>query len=218
MRRSSFSTADQIGIVVGLDAEARLARRLSRNVRCSGGRPEVAYRQAQALLAAGARSLVSFGIAGGLADGLPAGTLLVAAGIVCDEAVYPAASDCALLIGAQVAMIYGGVTIAATIAQKKEIAKQTGALALDLESGPVARVAAAADVPFIAIRAIADPAWKALPPAALLELGIDGRPQLAAVFRSVALNPLQIPSLIATARETSAALGALRKACRLLAR
>jgi len=218
VRRSPYSTADQIGIVVGLDVEASVARRISRNVRCSGGRPDIAARHAQNLVAAGARSLISFGIAGGLADELPPGALIVADQVITDDSRYPAASDCATLLGARVGAIYGGVTIAASVTEKKAIAALTGTIAVDLESGPVARVALAAGIPFIAIRAVADPAGRALPPAALLELAIDGRPRLGAVFWSVARNPRQIPELIATARETSAALNALKRACRILAR
>ena len=68
----------QIGVIVGIAAEAKAAHRLSANILCSGGRPEIAANQAHALIAAGASTLMSFGIAGGLSSKLRPGSLVVA--------------------------------------------------------------------------------------------------------------------------------------------
>jgi hopanoid-associated phosphorylase len=211
-------TTSLIGVVVGLAAEADIARRISNNVLCSGGRPEMAARHAQAQIEAGATSLMSIGIAGGLSPGLKPGTLIVATHIVTEKGDYPALADCAKRVRAKTGAIYGGSRIVATAAEKAALAASTGALAVDLESGPVAREAHAAGIPFIAIRAIADPAWDDLPPAALLPLDDRGRPVLSSVLWSVLRNPGQISPLIKTGRHTKAALEALERACRRLNR
>lgn len=214
----STSPLKFIGIVVGLAAEEKIARRLSTRVMISGGKPDVAARQAQELVNAGASTLMSFGIAGGLSPNLPPGTLIVADEIVTDFEEYPAMANCAERVRARTGAIYGGWNIVATAAEKAEIRARTGALAVDMETGPVAKVAMEAGIPFIAVRAIADPASHGLPPAALLPLSVVGQPRLPAVFWSILKNPSQIPDLIRTAQETRAALKALRGAVRRLAK
>jgi adenosylhomocysteine nucleosidase len=244
----------RIGIVTGIAAEARIARRLTDSVACSGGDPERAAEQALALVAGGADALMSFGIAGGLSSDLAPGSLILASEIITDEGRYaadavlaatltrsPMAIDLShqgrgnemhdprtltpspLMGGGRgeggtvtIGVIYGGEMIISSIIDKAALAARTGALAVDLESGPVARVAAEAGIPFIALRAIADPAWRGLPEAALLPLDAEGRPRLSAVFGSIAKRPGQIPGLIATALDTRAALRSLLRACRVL--
>ena len=199
-----------IGVVVGIAAEAKSAHRLSPNILCSGGRPDIAANQAYALIQTGVTTLMSFGIAGGLSSKLRPGSLVVADAVLTDFDRYPAISSCAPIIRAHVGPIYGSWEIVATPKQKRAIRKRTGALAVDMESGPVARVAMEAGLPFIAIRAVADPVTHGLPPAALLPLDEKGQPNLFAVFGSILRNPLQIPALIGTGNQTRVALKRLR--------
>jgi adenosylhomocysteine nucleosidase len=206
----------QIGIIVGIAAEAKAARRLSANILCSGGRPDIAAHQAQQLIATGATTLMSFGIAGGLSSTLRPGSLVVADEIITDFYRYPALSSCASAIRAHVGPIYGSWTIVSDPAEKRALRKRTGALAVDMESGPVARVAMEAGIPFIALRAIADPVTHGLPPAALLPLDEKGRPDMSAVFWSILTNPGQIPALIGTGNQTKKALLRLRGAAKKL--
>jgi adenosylhomocysteine nucleosidase len=208
----------QIGIVVGIAAEAKSAHRLSANILCSGGRPDIAANQAYALIQTGATTLMSFGIAGGLSSTLRPGSLVVADEVITEFDRLPAVASCAPMIHAHVGPIYGSWTIVATAAEKRAIRNRTGALAVDMESGPVARVAMEAGIPFIALRAIADPVTHGLPPAALLPLDEKGRPNLSAIFWSILSNPGQIPALIATGSQTKKALQRLRWAGRKLDR
>ena len=210
--------ANQIGVVVGIAAEAKSAHRLSPNILCSGGRPDIAANQAHALIKTGATTLMSFGIAGGLSSKLRPGSLVVADEVITEFDRYPAVSSCAPMIRAHVGPIYGSWEIVATPKQKRAIRKQTGALAVDMESGPVARVAQEAGIPFIAIRAVADPVTHGLPPAALLPLDEKGNPSLLAVFGSILKNPGQIPALIGTGNQTRVALKRLRWAGHRLSR
>jgi adenosylhomocysteine nucleosidase len=208
----------QIGVVVGIAAEAKSAHRLSPNILCSGGRPDIAANQAYQLIQTGATTLMSFGIAGGLSLTVRPGSLVVADEVITDFDRYPAVSSCAPMIRAHVGPIYGSWTIVATSAEKRAIHERTGALAVDMESGPVARVAMEAGIPFIGLRAIADPVTHGLPSAALLPLDEDGRPNLSAVFWSILRNPAQIPALIGTGNQTKKALQRLRWAGRKLDR
>jgi len=210
--------ANQIGVVVGIAAEAKSAHRLSPNILCSGGRPDIAANQAHALIKTGATTLMSFGIAGGLSSKLRPGSLVVADEVITDFDRYPAVSSSATMIRAHVGPIYGSWEIVSTPREKRAIRKQTGALAVDMESGPVARVAMEAGIPFIAIRAVADPVTHGLPPAALLPLDEKGNPNLLAVFGSILRNPLQIPALIGTGNQTRVALKRLRWAGHKLSR
>ncbi len=240
---SRLALPQPIGIVTGLQVEARIARRLSDLVACTGSVHTNVAPAAERLLASGAKSLMSFGIAGGLAPELEPGTLIVASKVVTKDAQYPAdaaplyssfrrkresmdqqpsvgeidsrfrENDARTLV---IGPLYGDIRIASQPYDKKRVYETTGALAVDLESGETARIAAGAGVPFVALRAIADPAWRGLPEAALLPLDPMGRPRLPAILASIMKKPGQIRGLIMTARDTRAALKALLGACRVL--
>ncbi len=207
---------DQIGIVVGLAAEAKLARRLTPHVLCSGGRPDIAARQALELVNSGVTTLMSFGIAGALSPNLKPGSRIVATEILTDFETYPAVAGSASIVKGHSGAIYGSWTIVASPAEKAEIFARTGALAVDMESAAIAKVAMEHNIPFVALRTIADPSNDGLPPAALIPLSKSGRPRLAAVLWSVIKHPGQIAALIKTAGQTRAALKSLRRATRRL--
>lgn len=216
MSREPSPVANSICIIVGLEAEAKLARRLSKHVAVSGGRPDVAARLALEFAQQGAETLMSFGIAGGLSRRLRVGSVVVADEIVTDSGTYPAVSTAAGPAKAHKGRIYGGSEVVATTEEKRRLRQQFDAIAVDNESGPVARVAYEAGIPFVAVRVISDAVGDHLPPAALLPLSLDGKPRLGAVLLSVVTNPLQIPGLIATGINTRTAMKMLRRVCRRL--
>lgn len=192
------------GIVVGMEAEARIARRSGLGVALPGG--------AARLLAEGADGLVSFGIAGGLAPGLAPGTLVIASEVVLEDGSRLPAGlppGCTAPKGALRAPVAGMSEIVPGAAAKRDLHGRTGAAAVDLESGGVARLCADAGVPFAVIRAIADPAERELPPAALVGLGPGGRVAPGPVLASVAARPGQIPALVRVALDTRRALRVL---------
>jgi adenosylhomocysteine nucleosidase len=203
-----------IGIITGMRAEASIARRFAPLVASTGGVAQHGDARADELIERGATALVSFGIAGGLSDTLPSGALVVATGVVVGDTTIPTDSAwCARLLagmpGAVSGLVLGGDEIVGRAQQKTELFQRTGALAVDLESGRVARVAASAGLPFAVIRAIADSAASDLPPAALIGLGQEGGVALGAVLASLWREPRQLPRLLATARDARAALRAL---------
>jgi adenosylhomocysteine nucleosidase len=192
------------GIVVGMEAEARIARRFGFPVVTPGG--------AKALLADGVDGLISFGIAGGLVPGLKPGTLVAATEVVTEDGRrHPATDISASVTGSIRAPIFGSRVIVSRAEAKQELYHRTGAVAVDLESAEVARLCADAGVPLAVIRAIGDPAERDLPPAALVGLGVDGSVDLRAVLTSVLRSPGQIPALMSVALDTRRALAALRR-------
>jgi adenosylhomocysteine nucleosidase len=200
----------KIGFVTGLAAEARLLRDKGFLVSIGGGLPDGAYRAADALVAQGALALISFGLAGGLAPGIAPGNLLVPSAVIEGPRSYPCDDALMLFLGGPTGRpIAAGHKIVATVHDKSTLYRRTRADAIDLESGAVARVASARRLPFAVLRAIADPAGRNLPPAAMIPLKPGGGIDLGRILASVAAHPGQIPGLIGLARDAAKARAAL---------
>ncbi len=97
----------------------------------------------------------------------------------------------------------------ADAAAKAVLHRQTGALCVDMESHIAAEVAVAHGLPFAALRFISDDASRALPKAAQAGMKPDGGMDLAAVLKSLAADPRQLPALIRTGLEAETAFRAL---------
>ena len=193
-------------------AEARIARRLG----VVGIGPDTA----ETLAARGAPALISFGIAGGLDPALLPGTLIVPEAVV-TLAGERFATDPALtatLGGATAGAVLGSPGIVGESAEKTRLFAATGAAAVDMESGAVARAAARHGIPFAVLRVIGDPAGRDLPAAAKAAFAPGGRIALFPLLAALATHPGQIPALIALAHETRRALRGLRRAARHFAR
>ncbi len=200
-----------IGIVVGLSAEARLARRATGRVAVGGGEATGAARAARALAEAGVTGLLSFGLAGGLAPDLPAGTVLVPEFVLAsDGARWLTDPDLSTRFGRRSGTVFAGDNVLATTTDKRHVFEQTGAVATDLESGEVARASAVFRLPFAVLRAVCDTVEQDLPPAAMIALNARGNIRLFSVLRSLGRNPGQLPDLLRLARNAAAARRALR--------
>lgn len=206
----------------GLAAEARIARAAGFQVIVGAGDT----RRTAALVedaVRDAKCLVSFGIAGGLAPHLRPGDVILSAEVIGeerrwrpDERFHRELARLARRIGAIEGPVLGARNILATGDDKARAWRATGALAVDTESAVVAGTAEAAGIPFLVLRTIADPATRALPPAALIPLTEDGTPALIPVLREVLRRPRQIAALFGLARETRQALTALAGPARAL--
>lgn len=212
----------RVAAITGLEAEARIVRRVGLTAVASGGIAERAHAFAEACLAEGADALVSFGIAGALAPHLSAGALLLPRCVV-DEAGTRYRVDeawrsrvAAMLVAAGMPAeeddILGAAEAVASAVHKAALFQKTRAIAVDLESHIVARVATHAARPFLVLRAVADPASRALPPAAVNGIDEKGAPALGRVLASVLRDPRQISALLQLALDTRKALFALRSA------
>jgi hopanoid-associated phosphorylase len=206
----------------GLAAEARVARAAGfSTVVGAGDRDRTAALVESALRQA--NCLVSFGIAGALAPGLRAGDVVISTEVISDSERWRApdsfrtrVASLADQVGSIEGPVFGARRIIATPSEKRRVREETGALAVDLESDVVARIAASAGIPFLVVRTIADTVYRELPPAALIPLAEDGTPNLLRVLASVARRPRQVAALFGLARETRAALAALAAPARAL--
>ncbi len=202
-RTASENLLTGAAFIVGMRAEARIARRL--------GPIGIGAASAERL-AAEASALISFGIAGGLDPARLPGALVVPEAVVTPDgerfATDPALT--AALGGANAVAMLASPGIVGERAAKARLFAAFGAAAVDMESGAVARAAERHGIPFAVMRAIGDPAARDLPPAAIAAFDAKG---IAAgrLIASLVAAPGQIPALIALARETQAALRALRR-------
>jgi adenosylhomocysteine nucleosidase len=201
----------RVGVVVGLAAEARIARRLRWRVAIGGGTAPGAEAAARRLIDDGCDALVSFGLAGGLDPALRPGALVVPAAVILpDGKRCPTDPGLARLLGGASAQVVAGAgAIVANREDKRHLHGRTAAAATDLESGAVARVAAEYGVPFAVLRAICDPAERDLPPAAAGALDAHGAIAIGRLIGSIVARPAQLPALLALAADAAAARRAL---------
>ncbi|WP_448580725.1 phosphorylase family protein [Thermaurantiacus sp.] len=209
------------GIVCGLNSERdALALGSVAIVRVAGARPEAAEAAARELAGRGVSALLSVGLAGALAPGLLPGDMLVPATILSRECA-PFHSDAALAsrLGLQLSAhrLLGWEEIVATPDQKRALLSATGADAVDMESHRIALVAQGFGLPFLAIRVIADPADRAIPPSASDSVRPDGSVDVARTLARLLARPQDLPALIRLGRDSGRAHRELKSIGRRLA-
>lgn len=162
----------------------------------------------------GAAAIVSFGIAGALNAHLTAGDWVVATGVTSgDQSIQTDVEWSGRLAHRLPGAASGAIaTVANPVLHprnKRRLHLDTGAIAVDMESFQAAALAAELGVPFAAVRVIADPMHREIPPAARLGLRPDGTVAIAAVLHSLLANPSQLPSLIRVSSDALIAFRAL---------
>lgn len=196
----------KLGVVTGLKAEAKWLSQAGFMVQVGGGTPEGAHVAAQTLLDQGATALLSFGLAGGLQPGLRPGTVLVPPQVITPTGEYDCDAGLMAFLGGQtLGKLLAGRTIAASISEKSVLYHRDQAVAIDLESGEVAALATRHGRPFAVLRAIADPAERTLPPAALVALKDDGSLALGRLLASLLRQPGQLSGLLKVGQDAKAA-------------
>lgn len=206
--------------VTGMHREARLFPQ-GTEVVISGGENAGLARRIEQAIAKGARAIISVGIGGGLKPGLSVGSIVIAHEVVAEGARYHADAEWADAVSARIPQAVCG-TIAGVDAivtephDKAALHAKTGALAADMETHIAASMAAAYELPFAALRAVSDAAEDRLPPAVIGAIDNEGHLRLGAVLGSVARNPLQIPALIRTGRNSDVATKSLLRCFNLL--
>jgi adenosylhomocysteine nucleosidase len=214
-----------IGVVTGLRAEARCLGGLDVHVACSGGSAERARDEATRLVIEGAVGLVSFGLAGGLTPQLRPGDLLLPESVrgtglaswsidpIWRERVYARLSAHGL--EPKSGALVGSDRIIATASDKRALFDATGTQAVDTESHEAAAVATAAGLPFLVLRAVADPADQVITQVAREALRPDGRVRIRATLGGLIRQPGELMALLRLARQSARAFASLRRAAAL---
>jgi len=223
-----------IGVVAALAAEARVlgpavkqiggVRRLSDGtlLDVSGMGCTAATLAAARLIDAGASALMSFGLAGGLDPELAAGSVVFPSEVISSDGARFATSaqwrerlTAAMLTQRPVA---GGKLLTRaqaidTVADKAAAFRETGAVAVDMESLAVAQVASAHHLPFIVARVIVDTAADVLP-RAVVAASLGGQVRIWRLIGGLALAPVELGALIRLASRYRAATRSLTAVAR----
>lgn len=225
----------RLGLVTGLALECRLAERavpaLFRQNQISAipvaGKAETAREAVGRLAERGAEVIVSYGFAGGLDPDLPAGTLLLPKALRCagredilvDDTAEMAEGAVGLLVGATPLSRGALLTVEtplATVEDKRAAHDRVDAVAVDMESYWVAEACRRAGIGFLALRAVSDPAQRALPASAVRAMGPDGDLQIGKLLGGLLSRPGDLPDLVRLGLDSRKASAALGRAAALL--
>lgn len=191
----------------------------------SGAGASNAEAAAQLLIAQGATQLISWGCAGALSANLKSGDLVLADELIdADGAIITIdhewhrrvrtvlekaacqSSGFALRCGS----LLESKTLVTTSDDKQLLHRQSTAIALDMESVAVAKVAHAHAFPFLVIRAIADPVTMDLPQAVSYALNEQGDVQLGKLLTFLLKHPKELKGLISLGQHFNAAKRTLK--------
>jgi adenosylhomocysteine nucleosidase len=133
-------------------------------------------------------ALIASGFGGGLSEELQVGEIVVARNF----------SDCSLLdaiepLAARTGTLITTEKVIESALQKKDLARHTGAIAVDMETAAIHRVCKARGIPMLAVRAISDTAGQDLPvPAAIWFDAERQRPRPLPLLLHLAVHPGRI--------------------------
>lgn len=214
----------RIGVIVGLASEAECLEAIPAEhrppVAVAGASAARATAAAAQFLDEGCAGLVSFGLAGGLDPDIEPGTVVVADAVLAPDGTrYPADEAWRRALAAKLdgRVLYRTGAIAGSSGSidgaeaKIALNRRTGALAVDMESHGVAEAARRAGRPFIAVRVVADPATRSIPPWLLAAIDDDGTIRPGVIAGGLFLQPWKVWELIGLARENGRAIAALRR-------
>ncbi len=212
----------RLGVITGLAREADCLDVFSTAerplVRIAAARTDRAYDLSRDLIKDGCQALLSFGMAGGLRADLKPGALVIASMVIghegqAFETSKPWLERVSHSLGEDAATVLfaGSDKVVATPAAKQTLAEKWNAAVVDMESHAVAAAAEDAGVPFMAIRAVADPVDRAIPDWVLGKISDGGRPRTGAILAGLALRPWSLAALIGLKGDSDRALASLRR-------
>lgn len=165
--------------------------------------------------------ILSFGIAAGLDRVMQPGELLLAPTVELPTGdLIPVSRDWRkrlrdLLKQADIRYVQGPLVgvdqVVADPEAKMRLHAVTAAMAADMESHIVAYEARQAGIPFVVLRAIADPSDRGVPAIAADALTPEGEPRTGLVLRRLIGRPDMLPGLLRIASDTRRALRTLRR-------
>jgi adenosylhomocysteine nucleosidase len=225
----------RLGIAAGLSAELRpiTARRIpigeviavTDNILLvlSGIGERRARAAGRALVQHGARALLSWGTAAALQEPLRPGDLLIPTALIGPdrrphEVDRPWHAQVCERLASQLPICSAPLAQATEVltepAAKRALARDTGAVAADMESVALAGMAAESRLPFLAIRAVSDEVSATIPGPVAAAVDASGRLPPAACLSEVVLRPWRWPALMHLARGFRAARNTLEQVFR----
>jgi len=224
-KTAELSALAPILVIVGMKREAACAAGEGVTTLCSGANVGRLRQALDALGGTDFSAVVSFGLAGGLDYALRPGHVVVADAIVGGDArrdTHPrlssvlmkgaAAAGCKVAPGA----IIGVDQPAMHPAAKAALREGAQAVAVDMESHLAEEFARRRDIPFVALRAISDPAARALPPLVAKALTPEGDIHALGVARELIRGPHQLGGMIRAGLDSRAAFVSLSRCGPLL--
>jgi hopanoid-associated phosphorylase len=212
----------RLGVITGLAREADCLDVFPIDdrplVRCAAARTQRAYELSRDLINNGCQALLSFGMAGGLREDLTPGALLIASSVIGPEGqVFETSKPwlervlASLGEEATTATIAGSDKVVTTPAAKRNLAEKWNAALVDMESHAVAAAAEEDGIPFLAIRAVADPAGRAIPAWVTGHISENGTPSYGAILAGLAAHPWELSGLLRLKSDSNRALLSLRR-------
>ncbi|MFT8737071.1 MAG: phosphorylase [Zymomonas mobilis] len=198
--------------VTGIDREARAAAQCEKVLSLAGGGNSIRLEDSLRRIMQGntISGLVSFGLAGALDPDLKVGDWVVGTHLTgsfeadCNSE-WQASLEKAFP-NLKKGIFYSDGSLVSDIGQKKQIQEKEKAIAVDMESHIVARIAEEYHCPFIILRVISDQADHMLPPAFSVAMQPDGSIAIPALLKSLLCRPSQLPAFVTTARAATKAL------------
>jgi hopanoid-associated phosphorylase len=193
----------------------------------SGAGAKNAEAAAKLLIGQGATRLISWGCAAALSSSLQSGALLLANKLIdADGSTFDvdavwhgkfktgleklfALSNKPGLVLRSGTLLESKILVASS-REKQQLHQQSKAIALDMESVAIAKVAKARAVPFLAIRAIADPVTMDLPAAVSHSFNEQGDVELGKLLRFLLTHPSELKGLITLGQYFSSAKHTLK--------
>jgi adenosylhomocysteine nucleosidase len=176
------------------------------------------------LIAEGAAALLSWGSAGALHPKLLPGNLILPKRVISfQKNVFPTDADWHNRLVARLTNrleihsepLAQSPSVLASPMEKFNFFNQNDAIAVDMESGSVAEMASRANLPFMAIRVIADTADITIPASSLNAIDECGRLRPMRLLRSLARKPSDLVLLARLSRSFRAARTTLETVVRL---
>jgi adenosylhomocysteine nucleosidase len=186
----------------------------------SGVGSEHAGASAELLVKHGVGSLISWGCAAALDAAFQPGDLVLASSCVDTDQVEIKPNDQGWVeavrnkltqaLTIRTGKLAESKIIVASSGDKTQLANATGAVVLDMESTAIARVAKLHKLPFLAVRAIADPLNMDLPKAVIHALNDQGEVILSKLFMFLLLHPSELLGLVKLGLHFKAARNTLK--------
>ncbi|MDE2363153.1 MAG: phosphorylase [Hyphomicrobiales bacterium] len=205
-------------VVTGLTREARAAAGPGITTLCSGGDSRRLERMLARTAPQRHLGVVSFGIAGGLRPDLEPGDLVLGESVVHNDESFAACGNLTATLRETLSQrdlrviegpMAGVNEVVATPRCKARLHRESGAIAVDMESHVAARWAASHGLPFSIVRVVSDPAHRTLPAVAANALKPDGGVDVLRVLRGLAKAPRQLGALAKAGVDARAAFAAL---------